>query len=39
VIAAAAGRATIDVARGAFRGRFMNVLVTDVECATGLLAR
>jgi DNA-binding transcriptional regulator LsrR (DeoR family) len=39
VIAVAGGRAKVDAVRGALRGRFMNVLVTDEECATGLLAR
>jgi DNA-binding transcriptional regulator LsrR (DeoR family) len=39
VIAVAGGRSKVDAVRGALRGRFMNVLVTDEECAAGLLAR
>jgi DNA-binding transcriptional regulator LsrR (DeoR family) len=39
VIAVAGGRAKVDAVRGALRGRFMNVLVTDEDCATGLLPR
>jgi deoxyribonucleoside regulator len=37
VIAIAGGRAKIDAVRGALRGRFVNVLVTDEDCARGLL--
>jgi len=39
VIAVAGGRSKIDAVRGALRGHFMNVLVTDEDCATGLLQR
>src|SRR4029079_5050139 len=39
VIAIAGGRAKIDAVRGALRGRFVNVLVTDEDCARGLLGR
>jgi deoxyribonucleoside regulator len=37
VIAVAGGRAKVAAVRGALRGRFMNVLVTDEDCATALL--
>jgi DNA-binding transcriptional regulator LsrR (DeoR family) len=39
VIAVAGGRAKVEAVRGALRGRFVNVLVTDEDCARGLLAR
>ncbi len=39
VVAVAGGRAKVDAVRGALRGRFMNVLVTDQDCATALLRR
>jgi DNA-binding transcriptional regulator LsrR (DeoR family) len=39
VIAVAGGRSKVEAVRGALRGRFINVLVTDEDCATGLLAR
>jgi deoxyribonucleoside regulator len=39
VIAVAGGRSKVDAVRGALRGRFMNVLVTDEDCANGLLGR
>ena len=39
VIAVAGGRSKVDAVRGALRGHFMNVLVTDEDCATGLLQR
>jgi deoxyribonucleoside regulator len=38
VIAVAGGRTKVDAVRGALRGRFLNVLVTDEACAAGLLA-
>jgi DNA-binding transcriptional regulator LsrR (DeoR family) len=38
VIAVAGGRSKIDAVRGALRGGFINVLVTDEDCASGLLA-
>src|SRR5438477_2302158 len=37
VIAVAGGRAKVDAVRGAVKGRFMNVLVTDEDVATALL--
>jgi DNA-binding transcriptional regulator LsrR (DeoR family) len=37
VIAIAGGRAKVDALRGALRGRFLNVLVTDADAATALL--
>jgi len=37
VIAVAGGRAKIDAVRGALRGRFMNVLVTDEDVAAAVL--
>jgi DNA-binding transcriptional regulator LsrR (DeoR family) len=37
VVAVAGGRAKVEAVRGALRGRFMNVLVTDQDCATGVL--
>ena len=37
VIAVAGGRAKADAVRGAVRGRFMNVLVTDEDVASALL--
>jgi DNA-binding transcriptional regulator LsrR (DeoR family) len=37
VIAVAGGRAKAEAVRGAVRGRFMNVLVTDEDVATALL--
>jgi DNA-binding transcriptional regulator LsrR (DeoR family) len=39
VMAVAGGRAKVDAVRGALRGGFMNVLVTDEDCAAGLLGR
>ena len=39
VIAVAGGRSKVDAVRGALRGRFVNVLVTDEDCARGLLGR
>jgi deoxyribonucleoside regulator len=39
VIAVAGGRSKVEAVRGALRGRFMNVLVTDQDAATGLLGR
>ena len=39
VIAIAGGRAKVDAVRGALRGGFANVLVTDEDCARGLLGR
>jgi len=36
VVAVAGGRAKVEAVRGALRGRFMNVLVTDEDCATRL---
>jgi len=39
VIAVAGGRSKVEAVRGALRGRFVNVLVTDEDCARGLLAR
>src|ERR671919_2678350 len=39
VIAVAGGRSKVDAVRGALRGRLMNVLVTDEDCARGLLSR
>jgi DNA-binding transcriptional regulator LsrR (DeoR family) len=38
VVAVAGGRAKVDAVRGALSGRFMNVLVTDEDCAARLLA-
>jgi DNA-binding transcriptional regulator LsrR (DeoR family) len=37
VVAVAGGRAKVEAVRGALRGRFMNVLVTDQDCAAGVL--
>jgi DNA-binding transcriptional regulator LsrR (DeoR family) len=37
VVAVAGGRAKVEAVRGALRGRFMNVLVTDEDCAARLL--
>ena len=37
VIAVAGGRAKLDAVRGALRGKFMNVLVTDQDVAAALL--
>ncbi|MBI3636729.1 MAG: MarR family transcriptional regulator [Candidatus Rokubacteria bacterium] len=37
VIAVAGGRGKVDAVRGALRGRFMNVLVTDTDTAEALL--
>jgi deoxyribonucleoside regulator len=39
VIAIAGGRAKVEAVRGALRGRFMNVLVTDQDAAVALLGR
>lgn len=39
VIAVAGGKAKIDAVRGALRGRFMNVLVTDEDVASALVDR
>lgn len=39
VIAVAGGRPKLDAVRGALRGRFVNVLVTDADCAGALLGR
>jgi DNA-binding transcriptional regulator LsrR (DeoR family) len=39
VIAVAGGRAKVEAVRGALRGHFVNVLVTDEDCAGALLAR
>ncbi len=39
VIAVAGGRAKVQAVRGALRGHFVNVLVTDEDCASALLAR
>jgi DNA-binding transcriptional regulator LsrR (DeoR family) len=39
VIAVAGGRSKVDAVRGALRGRFMNVLVTDEDVAQGVLKR
>jgi DNA-binding transcriptional regulator LsrR (DeoR family) len=39
VVAIAGGRAKVDAVRGALRGKFVNVLVTDEDCARGLLGR
>ncbi len=39
VIAVAGGRAKVEAVRGALRGHFVNVLVTDEDCASALLAR
>jgi DNA-binding transcriptional regulator LsrR (DeoR family) len=39
VIAVAGGRPKLDAVRGALRGRFVNVLVTDADCAAALLGR
>jgi DNA-binding transcriptional regulator LsrR (DeoR family) len=38
VVAVAGGAGKVDAVRGALRGRFMNVLVTDQDVAAGLLA-
>lgn len=38
VITVAGGRDKVEAVRGALRGRFMNVLVTDADCATALMA-
>ncbi len=38
VIAVAGGRLKAEAVRGALRGRFMNVLVTDEDCAVALTA-
>ena len=38
VVAVAGGRAKVEAVRGALRGRFMNVLVTDEDCAVRLSA-
>jgi DNA-binding transcriptional regulator LsrR (DeoR family) len=37
VIAVAGGRSKIDAVRGALRGRFMNVLITDEDVAQAVL--
>ena len=37
VVAVAGGKAKLEAVRGALRGRFMNVLVTDVDVAMALL--
>ena len=37
VIAVAGGKPKVEAIRGALRGRFLNVLVTDADVATGLL--
>jgi DNA-binding transcriptional regulator LsrR (DeoR family) len=37
VVAIAGGAAKVESVRGALRGRFMNVLVTDEDCAAALL--
>jgi DNA-binding transcriptional regulator LsrR (DeoR family) len=37
VVAVAGGRAKVEAVRGALRGRFMNALVTDEDCAARLL--
>ena len=37
VIAVAGGRAKVEAVRGALRGHFVNVLVTDEDCAAALL--
>ncbi len=39
VLAVAGGRAKIDAVRGALRGRFMNVLVTDEDVAAAVLRK
>lgn len=39
VVAVAGGRAKVESVRGALRGRFMNVLVTDQDCAAAVLRR
>jgi DNA-binding transcriptional regulator LsrR (DeoR family) len=39
VIAVAGGKAKVEAVRGALRGRFMNVLVTDEDTAAALLRR
>ncbi|MGH7335329.1 MAG: sugar-binding domain-containing protein [Candidatus Rokuibacteriota bacterium] len=39
MIAVAGGRPKIDAVRGALRGRFMNVLVTDEDVAQAVLKR
>src|SRR2546426_6322870 len=39
VIAIAGGRGKVDAVRGALRGHFVNVLITDEDCARGLLGR
>jgi len=39
VIAVAGGRAKVEAVRGALRGHFVNVLVTDEDCASALLSR
>jgi DNA-binding transcriptional regulator LsrR (DeoR family) len=38
VIAVAGGSGKVDAVRGALRGRFMNVLVTDQDVATALVS-
>jgi DNA-binding transcriptional regulator LsrR (DeoR family) len=38
VVAVAGGRAKAEAVRGALQGRFMNVLVTDEDCAAALTA-
>jgi DNA-binding transcriptional regulator LsrR (DeoR family) len=37
VVAVAGGRGKIDAVRGALRGRFMNILVTDEDVAQAVL--
>jgi deoxyribonucleoside regulator len=37
VVAVAGGRTKVEAVRGALQGRFMNVLVTDQDCAAGVL--
>jgi len=37
IVAVAGGRTKIEAVRGALRGRFMNVLVTDQDCAAAVL--
>jgi len=37
MVAVAGGRTKVEAVRGALQGRFMNMLVTDQDCATGVL--
>jgi DNA-binding transcriptional regulator LsrR (DeoR family) len=39
VVAIAGGKGKVEAVRGALRGKFVNVLVTDEDCARGLLGR